>query len=158
MNIQFLLMTVLAATLQVTSPSFRDNDMIPAKYSCEGENSNPAISVKNIPEGSRSLALILFDPDAKGGGFTHWVMWNIDLSGQIGEHSAPGMQGKNGKGDNAYTGPCPPDGTHHYHFMVYALDTRLDLPSQAGKEQLEAAMKGHILATGELLGLYKKTK
>jgi Raf kinase inhibitor-like YbhB/YbcL family protein len=158
MNIQFLLMTVLAATLKVTSPAFTDNTAIPSKYSCEGQSVNPAVFVKHVPEGTQSLALILFDPDAPGGGFTHWVMWNIDPTGMIGENAAPGVQGKNGKGDNGYTGPCPPDGTHHYHFMVYALDTKLDLPASTGKEDLETAMKGHILATGDLIGLYKKSK
>lgn len=159
MNIQFFLMTlVAAATLQVSSPAFPENGMIPAKYTCQGENINPAISIKNIPAGTQSLALILFDPDAHGGGFAHWVMWNIDTSGQIAEHSAPGVEGKNGRGDNSYTGPCPPDGTHHYHFMVYALDTKLNIRPEVGKTQLENVMKGHILATGELLGLYGKSK
>jgi Raf kinase inhibitor-like YbhB/YbcL family protein len=158
MNIQSLIMTILAATLKVTSPAFTDNSTIPSKYSCEGSNFNPAVFIEYVPAKTKSLALILFDPDAPAGGFTHWVMWNIDPAGMIAENSAPGAQGKNGKGDNRYTGPCPPSGTHHYHFTAYALDTRLDLPATTGKEQLEMAMKGHILATGELIGLYKRSK
>jgi Raf kinase inhibitor-like YbhB/YbcL family protein len=157
MNIQLLIMSVLAtATLQVSSPSFPANGMIPSKYTCEGASTSPAISVKNIPDGTRSLALTVFDPDAPNGGMLHWIMWNIDPNAPIGENSAPGIQGKNGKGDNMYTGPCPPTGTHHYHFTVYALDTRLDLDKGSGKTELLEAMKGHILSSGELVGLYKK--
>jgi Raf kinase inhibitor-like YbhB/YbcL family protein len=90
--------------------------------------------------------------------FDHWVIWNINPEGTINENSAPGIQGKNGAGDNAYRGPCPPTGTHHYHFKVFALDAKLNLQSGASKTQLEDAVKGHVLAMGELVGLYKKTK
>jgi Raf kinase inhibitor-like YbhB/YbcL family protein len=159
MNIQLFLMTLIAAaTLQVSSPSFPANGMIPSKYTCEGASTSPAISVRGIPAGTKSLALTVFDPDAPGGGMLHWIMWNIDPSTiDIAENSAPGTQGKNGKGDNRYTGPCPPTGTHHYHFTVYALDNRPDLDQSLGLAQLQDAMKGHILASGELIGLYKKT-
>ena len=154
----FIIAGITAATLQVSSSAFKENDLIPAKYTCEGENINPAISVKNIPQQAKSLALIMDDPDARNGGFNHWVMWNIDPSGTINENSAPGTQGKNGAGKSGYAGPCPPTGTHHYHFKVYALDTKLNLQEGANKTQLEAAIKGHVLASGELIGLYKKTK
>ena len=153
----FIIAGITAATLQVSSSAFKENDLIPAKYTCEGENINPAISVKNIPQQAKSLALIMDDPDAPNG-FNHWVMWNVDPSGTINENSAPGTQGKNGAGKSGYAGPCPPTGTHHYHFKVYALDTKLNLQEGANKTQLEAAIKGHVLASGELIGLYKKTK
>src|SRR4030095_4782705 len=152
----FAVTAITAATLQVSSSAFKDNGVIPVKYTCEGENINPAISVQNIPQQTKSLALILDDPDAPNGGFNHWIMWNIDPSATINENSAPGTQGKNGAGKISYTGPCPPSGTHHYHFKVYALDTKLDLESGADKTQLENAIKGHIVVSGELIGLYKK--
>jgi len=159
MNIFFLfLFTAVTATLQVSSPAFKEDGMMPSKYTCEGQNINPAISVKNIPQQAKSLALILEDPDAPNGGFVHWVMWNINPSGTINENSAPGTQGKNGAGSNKYIGPCPPNGTHHYHFHVYALDAKLNLSDATDKPKLEAAIKGHILASGELIGLYKKAK
>jgi Raf kinase inhibitor-like YbhB/YbcL family protein len=158
MNFQLLIMSVIAAaTLQVSSPSFPANGMIPSKYTCEGSSTNPPISVQHIPDGTKTLALTVFDPEAPSGGMLHWIMWNIPPSDSIGENSAPGSQGKNGKGDNSYTGPCPPSGTHHYHFTVYALDTRLDLDKASGMAGLQDAMKGHILASGELIGLYKKS-
>lgn len=151
-----LLFAITSPGLQVSSPSFKADSMIPLKYTCEGQNINPAVSVKNIPHLAKSLALILDDPDAPNGGFVHWVMWNIDPSGAINENSAPGTQGKNGAGSNKYLGPCPPTGVHHYHFRVYALDAKLDLKDATDKAALEAAMKGHVLASGELVGLYKK--
>ncbi|HEY1871769.1 MAG TPA: YbhB/YbcL family Raf kinase inhibitor-like protein [Chitinophagaceae bacterium] len=154
--ILFLFAAVTSTTLQVSSPSFKANGMIPLKYTCEGQSINPAVSVTNIPKQAKSLALIVDDPDAPKGGFVHWVMWNIDPSGTIKENSAPGTQGKNGAGGNKYLGPCPPTGTHHYHFRVYALDAKLNLQDATDKAALETAMKGHILASGELVGLYKK--
>ncbi|HTB51571.1 MAG TPA: YbhB/YbcL family Raf kinase inhibitor-like protein [Ferruginibacter sp.] len=143
--------------LHVTSPAFRENNLIPEKYGCKQEkNINPPISIKNIPAAAKCLALIVDDPDAPNGTFVHWVMWNIDPVIMIDEDSAPGIQGKNGKGNNEYTGPCPPFGTHHYHFKIYALDTILDIDEHSGKQALEDAMKHHIIARGELIGLYKK--
>jgi Raf kinase inhibitor-like YbhB/YbcL family protein len=145
------------AALTVSSTEFANNDFIPAKYSCEGENISPPLSVTGIPAGTRSLALILHDPDAPlKGGFTHWVMWNLDVDGTIPENFKSAQQGMNGSKMQGYTGMCPPSGTHHYHFKVYALDTRLNLNGNTGKAGLEKAMTGHILAKGELVGLYVK--
>lgn len=149
---------IAAVTLEVSSPSFHQNGTIPSKFTCEGTSVNPALQVSHIPDGAKSLALILYDPDAPNGGFVHWVMWNIDPAGTIAENSAPGVQGKNGRGENKYTGPCPPTGTHHYLFQFFALDTKLDLSLATTAVDLKTAMQGHILATGELIGLYKKTK
>jgi hypothetical protein len=132
--------------------------MIPSKYTCDGDNINPPLTIKNIPKQTKSLALIVDDPDAPSGTFDHWITWNIPPVETIGENSAPGSHGRNGSGRNGYMGPCPPSGTHHYHFKVYALDTKLTLQEGANKKQLENAMKGYILAMGELIGLYKKTK
>jgi len=154
----FLLTFLQGEPLQVTSPMFRNNEPIPVKYTCEGDNVNPPLDIKNIPIDTKSLALIMDDPDAPKGTFDHWIMWNIEPDGVISQNTSPGKEGRNGRGENKYTGPCPPSGTHHYHFKVYALDTKLDLEAGADKKTLEAAMKGHILAEGKLVGTYKKMK
>jgi Raf kinase inhibitor-like YbhB/YbcL family protein len=149
---------LVAAILQVSSPSFKNNDLIPQKFSCEGENISPALKIKEIPHGTKTLAVILFDPDASPDGFVHWVLWNLPPSSKIQEKIMSGAKGNNGSGEIGYTGPCPPTGTHHYQFTVYALDTKLSLPETSGKKELEAAMQGHILAQGTITGLYKKIK
>lgn len=145
------------STLTVSSPSFKHNEMIPSRFTCEGSNINPELMIGDVPANAKSLALVMDDPDAPNGTFDHWIMWNIPAADKkIKENHAPGTEGKNGKGDSKYTGPCPPSGTHHYHFKVYALDEKLDLKSGSTKQELENAMKGHIVAQGELVGLYKK--
>lgn len=145
-----------SSPLTVTSSAFEANQMIPAKYTCTGENISPPITIGGIPEGTQSLALIMDDPDAPNGDFVHWVMWNIPVNTLIPEDFAPGSQGLNGAKENKYTGPCPPSGTHHYHFKVYALNSKLDLPANTDKEALLKAMEGHVLSSGELVALFKK--
>ena len=147
---------IAAVVLQVSSPSFSNNDYIPSKFTCDGDNFNPEISVKNIPPQTQSLAIIVEDPDAPNGTVTHWIAWDIDPSGNISEKSMAGTQGKNTKGDNKYMGPCPPSGVHHYHFKVYALDKKIGLSEGSTKEELQDAIKDHIIGSGELIGLYKK--
>lgn len=146
--------------LKITSTSFVMNGSIPVRYSCEGEEVNPSLLIANIPSGTKSLAIILHDPDAAmTGGFTHWVVWNIEPGdNKIPENFKGAEQGLNGAGQQGYKGMCPPSGTHHYHFMVYALDTKLDLDKKTNKTALEKSMQGHILAEGDLVGLYKKIK
>ena len=146
--------------LKITSTSFANNSSIPAKYSCEGEEASPPLLISDIPSGTKSLAIILHDPDApREGGFTHWVVWNIEPgNNNIPENFKGAQQGLNGAGQPGYKGMCPPSGTHHYHFMVYALDTKLDIDKKKDKAGLEKSMQGHILAQGDLVGLYKKTK
>jgi Raf kinase inhibitor-like YbhB/YbcL family protein len=146
--------------LKITSASFANNGSIPSKYSCEGEEASPPLLISDIPSGTKSLAIILHDPDApREGGFTHWVVWNIDPgNNNIPENFKGAQQGLNGAGQPGYKGMCPPSGTHHYHFMVYALDTKLDIDKKTDKAGLEKSMQGHILAQGDLVGLYKKTK
>ena len=131
--------------------------MIPARYTCQGEDISPALEIQSIPEGTKSLALIVDDPDAPAGTWVHWVVFNIAPAGRIEESSSPGLQGKTSFGNNAYGGPCPPSGTHRYYFKLYALDTALQLQEGVSKAALTQAMQGHILATAELVGLYKKT-
>ena len=141
--------------LSVTSPDFKNDGMVPAKYSCEGTGVSPALQISKAPAGTK----ILQDPDAPmPGGFTHWVMWNIPTDGKIAEDYKGAEQGLNGIKKNGYKGMCPPTGTHHYHFMVYAVDTKLTIDKNTDKAGLEKAMEGHILATGDLVGLYKKEK
>lgn len=140
--------------LTITSPAFQPNQAIPEKYSCNGPN--PPLTIEDIPEGTKSLALILDDPDAPNGTFDHWIVWNISPSQkQIAENSAPGLEGLNSDGENSYTGPCPPPGKpHHYNFKVYAVDIQLQISPNSDKKTLEEALKDHILAEGKLIGLY----
>jgi Raf kinase inhibitor-like YbhB/YbcL family protein len=140
--------------LTVTSSAFKVNGEIPPKYTCNGINVSPPLEIKNIPGSAKSLALLVEDPDAPRGTWVHWVMWNIPPSLTIREGAVPGVQGVNDFGVNLYGGPCPPSGTHHYHFKVYALDTLLNLPEGSTKNDLEYALDNHILAYGELVGCY----
>lgn len=142
--------------LLITSAAFVANQLIPARYTCDGKNINPPIDISGIPDKAHSLALIVDDPDAPGKTWVHWVVWNIPITHHIKENSVPGEQGLNDFKRIAWGGPCPPSGTHRYFFKVYALDALLDLTSTATKKDLEHAMNEHILAYGELVGLYKK--
>lgn len=117
------------------------------------------MKITGIPGNAKTLALILHDPDAEmPGGFTHWVVWNIPTDGNMPENFKGADQGWNGAKKTGYIGMCPPTGVHHYHFMVYALDTRLMLDKNTDKAGLEKAMTGHIVGKGELVGLYEKSK
>jgi Raf kinase inhibitor-like YbhB/YbcL family protein len=147
------------AELSVKSPVLEHNKPIPRKYSCDGEEVNPPLTVSGVPPAAKSLALVVDDPDAPRGTFDHWVVWNIPAAGEIEESTVPGSEGVNGAGQRGYVGMCPPSGTHRYFFKVYALDTTLALkPESTGKKDLEKAMQGHILAKGELIGLYRRNK
>ncbi len=143
--------------MKITSPVFGHNQTIPQKYTCQGEDINPSLVIDGIPEGTKSLALIIDDPDAPMGTWVHWVVFNIPVTYEIGENTIPGTQGYNDFGKNDYGGPCPPEGTHRYFHKIYALDTLLNLKEGSSKKVLEKAMHGHILDKAELAGLYKKT-
>ena len=143
--------------MKLTSPEFTHNSMIPKKFTCQGEDINPHLVIEEIPPSAVSLALINDDPDAPVGTWDHWIVFNIPPSEKIAQNSVPGTQGKNSWGRNDYGGPCPPSGTHRYFFKIYALDTKLDLPEGASKQQVEQAMEEHILDQAELIGLYKKS-
>lgn len=150
-------MSTTNSALTVHSSAFKQNEHIPSKYTCDGLNINPEILIDNIPANTKTLAVIVDDPDAPSGTFCHWVMWDIPPASKIKEDSKPGTQGKNSMGKNSYFGPCPPGGTHHYHFKVYALDTELrHLPANTDEKALLSAMKTHIISSGELIGLYKR--
>lgn len=145
-------------TLQVFSTVFSHNGHIPSEYTCDGKDINPPIEVNNIPEGTKTLALIMEDPDAPRGVFDHWLVWNISPNEAISEQANPGIPGLNDFGKTGYGGPCPPSGVHRYFFRVYALDIKLDLVAGADKTALLEAMQGHILAEGEIMGLYQRKK
>lgn len=144
--------------LMVYSLAFSHKGHIPNKYTCEGQDINPPIEVSEIPESTKTLAMIVEDPDAPGGVFDHWLIWNISPNEAIAENSNPGISGTNSFGKTGYGGPCPPSGAHRYFFRVYALDAKLDLLTGSDKQALLKAMEGHILAKGELMGLYQKKK
>lgn len=144
--------------LQVQSVAFSNNGHIPPRYTCEGENINPSLEVSNVPERTKTLALIMEDPDAPRGTFDHWVVWNILPNEAITERTNAGTSGVNSFGKTGYAGPCPPSGTHRYVFKIFAIDTMLDLQAGATKNELLQAMDGHVLSKGELLGHYQKRK
>ena len=142
--------------LTITSPAFENNGFIPSKYTCDGNDVNPPLKIEGVPEGTQSLVLIVDDPDAPMGTWDHWIVWNIPPLEKIEENSVPGVEGLNDFNRHSYGGPCPPSGTHRYFFKVYALDAKLDLDSSSRKKNLERAMEGHILAKGEIVGLYSR--
>lgn len=145
--------------LQITSSAFQNNGMIPRQYTCDGKDINPPLMIANCPQETKSLALICDDPDAPMGIWVHWVIWNIDPGvKEIKEDTVPtgAIVGINDFRQHRYGGPCPPSGTHRYFFKLYALDTLLSISPNSTKADLEKAMKGHILAEGQLIGLYKR--
>ncbi len=145
-------------TLSVESPAFKNNEPIPAKYTCDGEDVNPPLTIEGISKETKSLVLILDDPDAPMGTWDHWIVFNIQPTNRIEENTIPGIEGVNTWQRHSYGGPCPPSGTHRYFFKVYALDSLLTLNSSAHKKDVEKAMQDHLLAKGELVGLYSRSK
>lgn len=147
-----------AITFKLTSPAFDQGQAIPAQYTCNGAGMSPPLRWTDPPTGAQSLALIMDDPDAPGGTWVHWVLFNLpaDLRELPEQAALPAESsgGKNGWGRTDYGGPCPPGGTHRYFFKLYALDTKLDLPAGASKNQLLTAMQDHILGQTELMGTY----
>lgn len=147
----------------LTSSAFVHKGNIPAKYSCDGEDISPALRWENAPEGTQSFVLIVDDPDAPKKIWVHWVLFNIpatvvELPEGVKVDYAGGATDFPGNKAGQYGGPCPPSGIHHYHFTLYALDTKLNLAQGATKEELLAAMQGHVLGKAELIGLYKRSK
>jgi Raf kinase inhibitor-like YbhB/YbcL family protein len=140
---------------QLTSPAFEDDQVIPEKYTCKGEDISPPLAISGTPDAAQSLALIMHDPDAPNGDFLHWTIWNIDPETvTIAENTVPNgaLQGKTGFGHAHYGGPCPPSGTHRYIFNLYALSEKLDLAVGSSREDLEEAMEGLIIAQAKLTG------
>ncbi|MFO7991361.1 MAG: YbhB/YbcL family Raf kinase inhibitor-like protein [Thermoplasmata archaeon] len=147
-------------SLELTSPKFDNGGEIPRKYGYNYENVNPPLKINGVPDGTESLVLVVDDPDAKepaGKVWTHWVMWNIEPNTTfIYENGDPpgAVEGKNDYGKSGYGGPNPPDKEHTYRFMLFALDTSLDLRAPAGKSEVQKAMKGHVLEKVMLKGTY----
>lgn len=149
--------TITISTLTIKSFAFKNNGFIPSQYTCDGSNISPDFMIDDIPANTKSLAIIMDDPDAPNGIFCHWVMWDIPPKKNIKENSSPGIQGRNSMHENKYIGPCPPNGIHHYHFKVYALDTKLSsLSPNTDRKGLLDAMEGHIISSGDLIGLYAR--
>lgn len=143
--------------MQIKSNAFQSGKEIPSKYTCDGKNISPGLIIIDAPKPTKSFALIVDDPDAPRGIFTHWILWNIPANTtEIKENTSPGMQGKNDFNKLGYGGPCPPSGTHRYVFKVYALDTMLSLQQGSNKQQLESAIKQHVLESAELIGRYSR--
>jgi len=145
--------------MQLISPNFKNNEIIPGKFTCDGINVNPELKIYGVPDNAVSLAVILDDPDAVGGNWTHWIVWNIDPKTKIiAENSVPegAFVGKNDFGNNKYGGPCPPSGSHRYVFHLYALDTKLDIAQNSTKTDLLKAMENHLIAETELMGNYSR--
>ena len=142
--------------IKIISSAFKNNERIPSKYTCDGIDVNPPLKFQNIPNGTKSLALIVDDPDAPMGTWIHWIVWNINPTEEIDEATVPGIEGINDFNKTSYGGPCPPSGIHRYFFKIYALKTKLDLNSNARKRDLEEAMEGKIMTKGEIVGLYSR--
>ena len=143
---------------KVSSEAFEGGWSIPPKYTCDGENIIPPLQISGVPANAKSLVLVMEDPDASMGNFVHWLKWNIPVSTtEIMEGMEPlGVSGKGSRGTLTYVGPCPPDREHRYFFKIYALDSELDLPEGSNKLEVERFMKGHILASTELMGRYNR--
>lgn len=146
--------------MKISSSAFDHNTDIPREFTCQGDNISPPLAIDQLPAGTRSLVLIVDDPDAPGGNWDHWLVWNIDPAvAAIEKNSVPpgAVQGQNGRGRNDYGGPCPPQGKHRYYFKLHALSERLDLPAGSKKQDLLNAMEGKILEQATLIGLYQKS-
>jgi Raf kinase inhibitor-like YbhB/YbcL family protein len=152
-------------SLKITSSAFGEGDLIPRKHTCDGQNVSPPLAWAGVPAGAKTLALIADDPDAPGGTWVHWVVYNLPAgSSDLPEATPPdaevkggGRQGRNDFRRIGYGGPCPPSGTHRYFFKLYALDAALDLGPGATKAELLKAMEGHILTEAQIIGKYKRS-
>ena len=150
---------IINISMIIASEAFQNNDFIPGKYTCDGTDINPSLRFADIPADTASLALIVDDPDATAGDWTHWLVWNIDpKTTAIAENSSPkgATAGLTDFGANKWGGPCPSSGLHHYAFKLYALNTILDIPASSTKAELLSAMQGHIIAEAKLTGLYSR--
>jgi Raf kinase inhibitor-like YbhB/YbcL family protein len=153
-------MNMRAQNLTLTSPAFEQGQPIPDRYTCYGEDINPSLIISHVPSTCKTLAMIVDDPDAPAGTWSHWVVWNITPeTSRIPEGTAPegSVQGVNDFHRSGYGGPCPPSGTHRYFFRLFALDRRLPLGPDATRRSLLAALKGHVVAEAELMGTYTRT-
>ena len=147
--------------LTVTSPAFQKGEPIPARFTCEGDDLSPALRISGVPPAAKALALVMDDPDAPRGLWTHWTAWDLPPGlSEVPEGFRPasqgGVEGKTSAGATGYHGPCPPSGTHRYFFHVYALDGRLGLASGSDRAALDRAMRGHVVAEGSVMGTFAR--
>jgi len=151
--------SIKSNTMEISSVAFTKDGTVPVKYTCDGDNINPPLAISGVPEGSQSLVLIVDDPDAPTGTWTHWTVWNIKPdTKEIKENSVPegSVQGTTSDGSVGYHGPCPPSGAHRYFFKLYALDSELNLDKSAKVDQLVSAMNPHVISQAELMGKYSR--
>jgi|ERR1700686_1953796 len=150
--------------IKLTSAAFKEGEPIPRAYTCDGVNVSPPLEWSGVPKTAKTLAIVCDDPDAPGGTWVHWVLYNLPAD-NIGlvenlppteKLAAGGFQGTNDFGKIGYGGPCPPSGTHHYVFRIHALDSELPLKAGATKAELLKAMEGHIVLQGQLIGTYRR--
>ncbi len=145
--------------MKITCPFIANQKQIPKLYTCDGSNINPPLNFNEVPPETKSLVLIMDDPDAPGGTWVHWVIFDMNHSVRfIDQNKKPpsGVEGMTSFGKPGYGGPCPPSGTHRYFFRLIALDTILNLPQSADINQVEDKMQGHVLQRAELVGLYSR--
>jgi len=147
-----------SGAMKIESPAFQNNEKLPPAYTCDGRGINPPLHLSGMPHDTKSMVLIVDDPDATIGTFDHWLLWNIPpettaiIEGQIPQ----GVVGENSIGKNDYMPPCPPSGEHRYTFKIYALDTLLAIPPSSTVKTVEKAMEGHVLDSAKLIGLYQR--
>lgn len=164
-TIAILLMGGNAMAMKITTTAFNNGDKIPAQYTCDGTDISPVLKWSEVPKGTQSICLIMYDPDAPKGTWTHWVIYNIppDVK-ELAENtpktetlSSGALQGTNDFGKIGYNGPCPPTGPEHrYYFKIYALDTKIAPPAKPNKKQIDDAITGHIIEKTQLMGFYGK--
>jgi Raf kinase inhibitor-like YbhB/YbcL family protein len=145
--------------MELTSSAFQPGERIPRRHSCEGEDLSPPLSWGGLPDGTDSLALLVDDPDAPVGTFTHWVAWGIAATSDgLAEGEAAPREGRNDFGETGYRGPCPPPGhgPHRYFFRLFALGAAPELAPEANREQFEAAIRAQVLDSAELIGTYER--
>ena len=154
------------STIDISSVAFAQGQPIPAEYTCDGKNVSPPLRWANVPAAAKALALICDDPDAPRGTYVHWVLFDLQPAVRELPAGVPtterlqngARQGKHSGGRVGYTGPCPPSGTHRYFFKLYALDRALELKGTPTKDELLAAMEGHVIGRGELMGTYSRQR
>ena len=146
------------SNMKISSSAFQNNDSIPSKYTCDGSDIIPPLNFSDIPAGTKSLTLIMDDPDAPSGTWDHWIVFNMSPdTKEIKEGIEPvGLHGLTSSKELLYGGPCPPDKEHRYFFKLYALDTVLNLSEGSTKREIESSMQGHIIEQAELMGKYNR--
>lgn len=159
MNIVLLILSLFFSQepqLIVTSPDFEHEGEIPSRFTCDGKDINPTLEIGQIPEGTKSIVVLMEDPDSRSATMNYWIRWNLKPTGIIEEGTTAGVRGRNSMGKTGYLGPCPAAGTHRYFFKVYALNEMLNISEESDKWAVQEAMKDHVLASGEIMGWYRR--